>query len=169
MTKDAPIEALRKLGPKSGRWLREAGITTIAELKRLGPVVAFRLVKQRQPKASLNLLWAMAAGLKGEDWRELTEAMKKRLCKEAVDFPTNSAETCFCLWPVESRFLAELSAAGEQSNCLEEAAAYSPRLQPGEGRHTQSRAVKRRKRLSPFNGLKHRCSPKPRLMPRAIR
>jgi len=82
MTNDAAIESLLNLGPQSGQWLREVGITTIAELKRLGPVVAFRLVKQRQPKASLNLLWAMAAGLKGKDWRELTETTKKRLRKE---------------------------------------------------------------------------------------
>lgn len=85
MTADFPIESLPNLGPKSGEWLREAGITTIADLERLGPVVAFRLVKQHQPKASLNLLWAMAAGLKGKDWRELTEATKKRLRKEVVD------------------------------------------------------------------------------------
>jgi DNA transformation protein len=117
MTKDAPIEALRNLGPKSGQWLREAAITTIAELKRLDPVVTFRFVKQRQPKASLNLLWAMAAGLKGKDWRELTKAMKKRLCKEAVDFPTNSAETCFCLRPVESQLLSGLS-PGERAVLL---------------------------------------------------
>jgi len=78
-----PIEQLQNLGPKSGQWLREAGITTIAELERLGPVVAYRLVKQRQSNASLNLLWAMAAGLQGKDWRELTEATKMRLRKEA--------------------------------------------------------------------------------------
>ena len=71
-----PIESLRNLGPKSGQWFREAGITTIVELERLGPVIAFRLVKQRQPRASLNLLLAMATGLKGKDWRELTEESK---------------------------------------------------------------------------------------------
>jgi DNA transformation protein len=78
-----PIESLRNLGSKSGQCLRKAGINTIAELERLGPVVAFRLVKQHQPKASLNLLWAMVAGLKGKDWRELTETTRKRLRKEA--------------------------------------------------------------------------------------
>ena len=83
MTNDAPIESLLNLGPKSGQWLREAGISTIAELERLGPVVAYRLVKQRQPRTNLNLLWALAAGLKGQDWRELTEATRKRLRKEA--------------------------------------------------------------------------------------
>jgi hypothetical protein len=79
----APVESLLSLGPERGQWLRDAGIATIVEFERLGPVVAYRLVKQRQPKSSLNLLWAMAAGLKGKDWRELTEATKKRLRKEA--------------------------------------------------------------------------------------
>ena len=85
MTDSTPIESLVNLGRKSGQWLRDAGITTIAELERLGPVVACRLVKQHQPKASLNLLWAMAAGLEGKDWRELTEATKSQLRKEAEE------------------------------------------------------------------------------------
>ena len=83
MTNDIPIESLPNLGPKSGQWLRDAGIATVADLEQLGPVVAFRLVKQRQPKASLNLLWALAAGLKGKDWRQLSEATKRRIRKEA--------------------------------------------------------------------------------------
>ena len=82
MTNDAPIEALLNLGPKSGQWLHDAGITTIAELECLGPVAAYRLVKQRHPKASLNLLWALAAGLKGQDWRQLSDASKQQLRKE---------------------------------------------------------------------------------------
>lgn len=77
-----PIESLPNLGPKSGQWLREAGITTIADLERLGAVVAYRIVKQRQPKTSLNLLWALAAGLEGKDWRELDELTKQQLRKE---------------------------------------------------------------------------------------
>ncbi|MCA9032686.1 MAG: TfoX/Sxy family protein [Planctomycetaceae bacterium] len=81
----ATIESLRNLGPKSSQWLREVGITTIAELERIGPVVAYRLVKQRQPTASLNLLWALAAGLEGQDWRKLNEATRKRLRKQAED------------------------------------------------------------------------------------
>ncbi len=82
---NSSIESLPNLGPKSGQWLRDAGITTIAELERLGPVVAYRLVKQHQPKASQNLLWAMAAGLEGKDWRELTEETKDRLRTEVEE------------------------------------------------------------------------------------
>jgi DNA transformation protein len=85
MKDNLPIESLPNLGLKTGQWLRDSGITTIDELERLGPVVAYRLVKQRQPRASLNLLWAMAAGLEGKNWRELTDATKKLLQKEAEE------------------------------------------------------------------------------------
>ena len=77
-----PIENLRNLGPASAAWLREVEITTIGELARLGPVLAYRLVKQAQSKVSLNLLWAMAAGLADRDWRDLTEDEKESLQKE---------------------------------------------------------------------------------------
>lgn len=79
------IESLPNLGPKSSQWLRDAGINTIAELEQLGAVAAYQLVKERQPKVSLNLLWALEAGLKGKDWRELPESTKQRLRKEAVE------------------------------------------------------------------------------------
>lgn len=83
MNLDSPIEDLPNLGPKSSQWLRQIGVTTIADLKQLGPVVAYRLVKQRQPRVSLNLLWALSAGLKGHDWRTLTDQTKDRLRREA--------------------------------------------------------------------------------------
>ena len=85
MTTDDSIESLPNLGPKSSQWLLAAGINTIADLQRLGPVHAYRLVKQHQPKASLNLLWAMVAGLKGRDWWELTEETKRRLKRSLED------------------------------------------------------------------------------------
>ncbi|MBP89733.1 MAG: hypothetical protein CMJ64_24015 [Planctomycetaceae bacterium] len=77
-----PIENLRNLGPTSAEWLREVGIITISDLERLGPSLAYRLVKQRQPRTSLNLLWAVAAGLSDRDWRELTDEEKARFLRE---------------------------------------------------------------------------------------
>lgn len=79
------IETLLNLGPQSVQWLQEAGISTIAELEHIGPVVAYRLVKKRQPKASLNLLWALAAGLEGKNWREISDTTKRRLRQEAAE------------------------------------------------------------------------------------
>lgn len=71
-----PVSALRNLGPKSARLLAESGVKTIAELRLLGPAKAYRRVKG---KASLNLLWAIAAGLEDRDWRTVTEPEKASL------------------------------------------------------------------------------------------
>ena len=85
MTNDTPIENLRNLGPASAAWLAEVGIHTEAELQRFGPALAYRLVKQRQPEASLNLLWAIQGALTDTDWRETSEAMKRQLRKQVEE------------------------------------------------------------------------------------
>lgn len=60
--------------------LAEAGIRTLDELKALGAVKAYARVKVLRPKAaSLNLLWAIAAGLEDRDWRELSQTEKDEL------------------------------------------------------------------------------------------
>lgn len=80
-----PIESLRNLGPASAAWLRKAGVITITDLEQLGPALAYRLVKQRRPQVSLNLLWALAAGLTDRDWRDLTDEEKEALRAEVGD------------------------------------------------------------------------------------
>jgi NADPH:quinone reductase-like Zn-dependent oxidoreductase len=77
-----PIENLFNLGATSGAWLRAVGIATVADLERLGPVVAYQLVKEHQPKATLTLLWALAAGLQGRNLIELSEEEKQPLREE---------------------------------------------------------------------------------------
>ncbi len=63
--------------------LAEAGITTLDELQELGAVKAYARVKAQRPTfASLNLLWALAAGLEDRDWRELTKDEKAALVSE---------------------------------------------------------------------------------------
>jgi nifR3 family TIM-barrel protein len=80
-----PITQLRNLGPLSSEWLRAAGITTIEQLREVGAAGAYLLVRSQQPKASLNLLWGLAAGLEDRDWRELTEAQKQSLLQEVEE------------------------------------------------------------------------------------
>lgn len=63
--------------------LAEAGVRTLDELRELGAVRAYSRVKARKPKfVSLNLLWALAAGLEDRDWRELTNEEKDSLRTE---------------------------------------------------------------------------------------
>lgn len=74
-----PVEELRNLGAISGRWLREAGVATRADLERLGSVGAFAAVRDQGHAPSLNLLWALEAALLDVDWRELPAGLKERL------------------------------------------------------------------------------------------
>lgn len=80
-----PLENLRNLGPRSAQWLREAGLLTVADLRRAGPVLAFRMVREQQSHVSRNLLWALAAGLEDLDWRELSPEKKQQLLSAAED------------------------------------------------------------------------------------
>lgn len=74
-----PLESIRNLGPTSARWLREAGVRTQQDLNRLGAIAAFQLVREQQPGASLNLLWALAAAIDNRDWRDITDREKAEL------------------------------------------------------------------------------------------
>ena len=82
---DIPIENLRNLGPTSAGWLRQIGVDTRQDLELRGPVVAYRLVRQRQPNATVNLLWSLAATLADQDWRELSPETKQQLRHEAEE------------------------------------------------------------------------------------
>ncbi len=83
MTLDKPIATLRNLGPKSAMMLAEVGVCTLDELRELGAVRAYSRVKALRPKSvSLNLLWALVAGLEDRDWRDLDKAEKDVLIAE---------------------------------------------------------------------------------------
>ncbi len=71
---------LPNLGPRSLAILTEAGIGSADELKKIGAVAAYARAKALYPdKVSLNLLWALVAGLEGRDWRDITAAEKDKL------------------------------------------------------------------------------------------
>ena len=80
---NVPIDQVRNLGPRSAGWLREISVLTRADLEEIGPALAYRLIKQKHPEATLNLLWSMAAGLADRDSRELSDSEKATLLREA--------------------------------------------------------------------------------------
>ncbi len=63
------IAKLPNLGPKSKEMLAVANIKTVAQLRKLGAVTAYTQVKQKNTKASLNLLWALEGALTGLPWQ----------------------------------------------------------------------------------------------------
>ena len=83
------IATLRNLGPASAQWLAGVGITTEADLRRVGAVEAFGRVTAREGgRPNRNLLYALYAALEGKHWTAVTAAEKAQLCQAAgVDAP----------------------------------------------------------------------------------
>lgn len=73
---------LRNIGPVAAEWLAEVGVNSQEDLRRIGVVTAYALVKRNHAKASLNLLWALAGAANDCDWRDLTDETKRRLKTE---------------------------------------------------------------------------------------
>ena len=69
MSLGQPISELGNLGPKSQAALAAAGITTVAQLRRLGAVAAYAKAKQSGTNVSLNLPWALEGSLTGLSWQ----------------------------------------------------------------------------------------------------
>ena len=78
-TAHEPVESLANLGPKSAAFLQAAGIRTRKDLASLGAVEAYARVKRVEPKASLNLLWALEGALTGEHWRTVAKEHRTSL------------------------------------------------------------------------------------------
>jgi len=78
------VASLSSLGPASGQWLASVGITTVAELRRVGAVEAFGRVRFSIGRAATrNLLYALEAALRDVHWTEITPDEKVRLCHAA--------------------------------------------------------------------------------------
>ncbi|MCL4761891.1 MAG: TfoX/Sxy family DNA transformation protein [Burkholderiales bacterium] len=73
------VARLRNLGPASARMLAAAGIGSPARLRALGAVEAWRRVRSRHPRASLNLLWALEGALSDRDWQDVARTERTRL------------------------------------------------------------------------------------------
>lgn len=81
---------LPSLGPKSREMLARAGIATVEELRELGSAAAYVRVRRVDPRASLNLLWALESALSGEPWQQVARRHRTSLLL-AVDHLERSA------------------------------------------------------------------------------
>lgn len=73
------MDALRNLGPVSRRWLADAGLHTLAEVRAIGAVAAYARVRALNPKASLNLLWALEGALSDLPWQTVAREHRTSL------------------------------------------------------------------------------------------
>jgi DNA transformation protein and related proteins len=80
------ISELKSLGPKSQEMLARAGITSVAQLRELGSVVAYVRVKNANANVSLNLLWALESALTGQAWQEVARLHRTSLLLAVESF-----------------------------------------------------------------------------------
>lgn len=74
-----PVAKIRNVGPKSAAWLRQIGIRTEEDLRKIGSVEAYRRVKLAGFKPTLNLLYSMAGAEDDCHWTALSEERKAAL------------------------------------------------------------------------------------------
>ena len=73
------IGGLPNLGSKSVAVLAQAGIKTVAQLRKRGAVAAYAAAKRQSPRVSLNLLWALEGALTGITWQEVANMHRTSL------------------------------------------------------------------------------------------
>jgi len=76
---------LKNIGPVSWRAFERVGIKDVATLRDMGAAAAYVLVAEAQGGVSLNLLYALAAGLSDRHWRDVGAEEKGRLNREVED------------------------------------------------------------------------------------
>ncbi|MEZ4510325.1 MAG: TfoX/Sxy family protein [Chloroflexota bacterium] len=80
------LENALNLGPASAAWLREIGVVTLTDLREMGAVTAYCLVKAQRERASLNLLYALHGAMTGQKWNDLSAETKAQLQEEVAGF-----------------------------------------------------------------------------------
>jgi len=73
------LASLANLGPKSAQALVASGISSFAEVQRLGSVATYARIKQSDPRVTLNLLWALEGALSGLSWQVVAKEHRTSL------------------------------------------------------------------------------------------
>ena len=66
------------------RWLYDADIKTMDDLKKCGAARAYRLIRAYEADATIDLLWALEGAIQGISWRDVPaerKAEKARLAQ----------------------------------------------------------------------------------------
>ncbi len=87
------------IGPVTQSWLDGAGIGSVADLRALGAVEAYRRIKFMRPReVNLNALYALEAALRGCHWQHLPADVKAVLQREAkmIDFALRKTAVSRC-------------------------------------------------------------------------
>lgn len=86
MSENPEVAQLRNIGPTIARRLCEIGVHTRADLERVGPVTAYKRIRENYPNQTIPVcyyLYSLEGALMDVHWDELPEAIKDELYAEA--------------------------------------------------------------------------------------
>lgn len=72
-------EKIRNVGPKSAAWLRQVGVRTNEDVRRLGAVEVYLRTRRAGFKSTLNLLYALGGAEDDCHWQDLSEERRRTL------------------------------------------------------------------------------------------
>jgi DNA transformation protein len=78
------LSDLKNIGRVTARWLNGIGVFSESDLRRLGAVKAYRMIRECESGATLNLLYALQGALMGVHWSRLPEPIKELLEREVA-------------------------------------------------------------------------------------
>ena len=74
-----PVASMRNIGPSSTRMLADIDVHTAGDVRLLGIPLVLHILRSRGIMASMNLAYALHAGLLGIHWLELDQDTKNSL------------------------------------------------------------------------------------------
>ena len=77
------LSALQNIGKVTERWLHGIGVHDEEDLRRMGAVQAYRLIRAKESSATENLLYALQGALTGTPWNDLPAPIKEMLLRQA--------------------------------------------------------------------------------------
>lgn len=72
-------EKIRNVGPKSAAWLRQVGVRSNEDVRRLGAVEVYLRTRRAGFKSTLNLLYALGGAEDDCHWQDLSEDRRRTL------------------------------------------------------------------------------------------
>ena len=76
---DVQLRDMKGLGPKSEKDLYGIGITSVEDLKEIGPIPAYLRLKAVNGKVSLNMLYALVGAVEGRHWLDVAQQDRSAL------------------------------------------------------------------------------------------
>ncbi|OGU35530.1 MAG: hypothetical protein A2068_11630 [Ignavibacteria bacterium GWB2_35_6b] len=80
--KNTALQKIKNLGPVSTIWLNSIDVHTIDDIKKLGPIVIYHMLKAHGYNVNILMVYALQGAIMDCHWNEIPDKLKKEFQKE---------------------------------------------------------------------------------------